>query len=361
MTNNHVWHLVARKLSGEATFDELRELEQALRADPELAYQVELYTSYYDAPQSIGRTVEDETNSWHNTKSKLRAEFPEAFSNEKLTPVRKFNGKKLLIAASLFVIVTAALFFIFSPGSRDERSADGIATNEMKTMPGTRTKLVLPDGTQVWLNSDSYITYNKDFGQSKREITLKGEAYFDVFHNPDVPMVVHARSVNIWVKGTAFNVRNYPESGRVETSLIRGSVELTTNEDPARKILLKPNEKITIEASPDSMVTKQTGQRPVIKPSYYHIDPLKESTVSKTIPEIAWVENKLVFDNEAFTEVIIKMEKWYNAKFIINNEELAMKKFSGAFEKETLYEALSALQMINHFEFIINGNEVIIK
>ena len=106
---------------------------------------------------------------------------------------------------------------------------------------------------------------------------------------------------------------------------------------------------------------KKTKQTPVIKPSYYHIDALKESTVSKTIPEIAWVENKLVFDNEAFTAVIIKMEKWYNAKFIINNEDLAIKKFSGAFEKETLYEALSALQMINHFEFIINGNEVIIK
>jgi transmembrane sensor len=360
MTNNHVWHLVARKLSGEATLDELRELEQVLRDDPELAYQVELYTSYYDAPQSMTRTVEDETHSWHNTKSNLRTEFPESFSNEEQTPVRRINGKKLLVAASLFVIITAALFFIFNPDTRNEQFA-ATAVNELKTMPGTRTKLVLPDGTQVWLNSDSYITYNKDFGQSKREITLKGEAYFDVFHNPDVPMVVHARSVNIWVKGTAFNVRNYPESGSVETSLIRGSVELTTDEDPARKILLKPNEKITIEARPDSMVTKQTEQPPVIKPSYYHINPLKESIISKTIPEIAWIENKLVFDNEAFTEVIIKMEKWYNAKFIIDNDELAMKKFSGAFEKETLYEALSALQMINHFEFIINGNEVIIK
>ena len=235
MTNNHVWHLVARKLSGEATLDELRELEQALRDDPELAYQVELYSNYYDAPQSISRTVEDETNSWHNTKSKLRAEFPEAFSNEELSPVRRINGKKLLMAASVLVIITVASFFIFNPASRDEQLANGSAMNEMKTMPGTRTKLVLPDGTQVWLNSDSYISYNKDFGQSKREITLKGEAYFDVFHNPDVPMVVHARSVNIWVKGTAFNVRNYPESESVETSLIRGSVELTTNEDPARK------------------------------------------------------------------------------------------------------------------------------
>lgn len=361
MTNNYVWHLVARKLSGEATMDELRELEQVLLNDPELAYQVDLYTSFYDTPNAVNRSLEDQSNSWLSTKSKLANEFPEAFAGENQARVHRMGMKKWLLAASVLAVISIASFLIFNGTAKKRGPTDASYVNEMKTMPGTRTKMVLPDGTQVWLNSDSYITYNKDFGETKREITLKGEAYFDVFHNPDVPMVVHARSVNIWVKGTAFNVRNYPESESIETSLIRGSVELTTNEDPSRKILLKPNEKITIDAKPVPVVAKETEQVQVIKPSYYHIDALKESTISKTIPEISWVENKLVFDNETFSDVIVKMEKWYNVKFRIENDQLRAKKFSGAFEKETLYEALTALQIVNRFEFEINGNEVTIK
>lgn len=361
MMNNHVWNLVARKLAGEATLDELRELEQALRDDPELAYQVDLYTSYYDAPKPLNRSSEEKNDSWQNNKSKLAHEFVDTFTGEDAVAVRRIWPKRMWAAASVVVVLCVASYFIFDGSGRKEQLPATAVVNEMKTMPGTRTKMVLPDGTQVWLNSDSYITYNKDFGRSKRDITLTGEAYFDVFHDPDVPMVVHARAVNIWVKGTAFNVRNYPESESIETSLIRGSVELTTNEDPSRKILLKPNEKITIDAKPVTEVAGKSKQVPVIKPSYYHIDALKESAISKTIPEISWVENKLVFDNETFSEVVLKMEKWYNVKFNVENNELPVKKFSGAFEKETLYEALSALQMINRFEFTVNGNEVIIK
>jgi hypothetical protein len=159
-------------------------------------------------------------------------------------------------------------------------------------------------------------------------------------------------------------VRNYPESETVETSLIRGSVELTTNADLGRKILLKPNEKITIEAKPEikTVDISKTKLAPLKnKYTYYHIDILHQSAISNTIPEVSWIENKLVFDNDSFADVIIKMQKWYNVEIILNNTELAAKQFSGAFDKEDIFEALSALQITNHFEFEIKGKKVFIK
>jgi ferric-dicitrate binding protein FerR (iron transport regulator) len=353
MTNNRVWILVARKLSGEASLEELRELEQLLRENRDLAYQVELYTALYENPSVTLRSDEERNLSWRSASSLLREKFPESFNRQAKGKLRRLWIRWSAVAAALVAIVATILYLSI----RDEARKPATAVNEWKTMPGTRTKMVLPDGTQVWLNSDSYLTYNNDFGKAKREITLSGEAFFDVFHNPEVPLVVHAQSVNILVKGTAFNVRSYPEAGNVETSLIRGSVQLTTNTDPSRIIMLKPNEKITIETN---AILPKTSHTP--KPTHvYHIDVLKESALSKTIPEISWVQNKLVFDNEPFEEVLNKMGKWYNAEFILNNEGLMQKKFSGAFDKETLYEALSALQMINYFEFDIRGNKVYIK
>ena len=165
----------------------------------------------------------------------------------------------------------------------------------------------------------------------------------------------------ILVKGTAFNVRSYPDAKDVETSLIRGSVELSTNAEPEKKILLKPNEKISIEAEAIAPAGHQTLKTVDPVQKRYRIDRLKESHISNTIPEVSWIENKLVFDNESFSAIIAKMEKWYNVEIILTNDSLASKKFSGEFEKENLTEALNALQFINHFEFEIKGKQVFIK
>lgn len=373
MTNDHIWHLVARKLSGEASLDELRELQQLLKDDPELAYRVEIYTSYFEHPLPPQRGDDEKISSWQKLQTQLRQDFPRSFNESIVTPIAEQKKplfitykKWAAIAASVLIAVMAVFYFTYNNRNHSEQLAVNTSpTNEMNTMPGTRSKMVLPDGTIVWLNSESNITYNTDFGQSKREVTLSGEAFFDVAHNAAVPMVVHAKNVNIWVKGTAFNVRSYPESKSVETSLIRGAVELTTNTDPERKILLKPNEKIVVDVyAYDSTNSKAPVVEKVnataARKGLYHIEQLRESRYN-VIPEISWVQNRLVFDNEAFTDVIAKMEKWYGVEIMLENKKLATKNFSGAFEKEDISTALQALQIINHFSFEIKGSKVYIK
>ncbi|MFT3948747.1 MAG: DUF4974 domain-containing protein [Agriterribacter sp.] len=368
MLNNHIWHLVSRKLSGEATLEELRELQELLKHDPEVAYRVELYSNFFEHPVKPERGAEQKKSQWNKLQSKLGEQFPEDFVSSTAPeafparpPVFSMYKKWMAAAASLVLITLAAVYFYTGPEQKQTASND---TNEMNTMPGTRSKTVLPDGTIVWLNSDSRITYNVDFGVNKREVVLIGEAFFDVAHNADVPMVVHAKNVNIRVKGTAFNVRSYPDNNRVETSLIRGAVELTTNKDPERKILLKPNEKIVLDvADADAAGVVATSPKPEkasVKHNLYHIQQLDGSRYN-VIPEISWVQNELVFDNEVFTEVISKMEKWYNVEIVLQNNELANKNFSGAFKKEDITTALQGLQFTNSFQFEIKGNTVYIK
>lgn len=368
MNNNQIWNLIARKLSGEASLDEIRQLDKMISEDPELAYLIELYTTYFEYPPDSDRPQEAKQRSWQSFNVRLQQEItPDLFipQTKRRSLLDQLQRYWMPVAASLTALVLLSVYFLTSRSSDAARiAANDSKLLEMNTMPGSRSKTILPDGTQVWLNSDSRITYNAEFGTYKREITLTGEAFFDVAHNEKIPMVVHARSINILVKGTAFNVRSYPDAKNVETSLIRGIVELSTNAEPENKIILKPNEKISIEAEPVAVANRQALKTvdPVAPVgNRYRIDKLRESHISNTIPEVSWIENKLVFDNETFSAIIAKMEKWYNAEITLTNDSLASKKFSGEFEKENLDEALNALQFINHFEYEIKGKQVFIK
>jgi len=370
-SDNRIYYLIARKLSQEASSQELEELEHRLKNDPELAYKADLYAQYFDHP-----VINDQENPEKKRQAlgRLKIRFDKEF-NEVDTEIHppsdqeEFNGKKLpfllhrwkaIAAIGLFVVVGASLFYYYS--SKNPNISD-LSKNQFATMPGTRSKTILPDGTTVWLNSESTIHYNADFGQSKREVTLTGEAFFDVTHNEDIPFIVHAKTIDILVKGTAFNVRSYPGTEKVQTSLLRGLVELSSATMPGRKIQLHPNEKITFEVPEiNSTLKSSTVKKPVLSTSTtYTIDSLKESSLAAVIPEVSWIENRLVFDNEALEDVLEKMEKWYSVDIHLMNEKIASKQVSGILEKENIEEALKALQLLNDFDYTINGREISIE
>lgn len=376
MTNDQVWKLVARKLAGEASQDELIALDGHLENDPELAHKVELYSIYFRQPHSAGKGTGEKHQAWQNLRQKLEEQFPERnWDNLPAPHDRKpfvftyaRHGRWLSIAASILLVAASAVYYTGWNRNNDLPKISSESTQGdivIQTERGKRLKKVLPDGTSVWLNGESRLTYNRDFGKHKREIVLIGEAFFDVAHNASVPLTVHAEGVNILVKGTAFNVRSYPKSGKVETSLIRGSVELTELARPDHTIQLKPNEKITIALdteAPLSPVAEKTVNENIAKAkTRYRIESLKESSLANVIPEVSWVSNVLVFDNEPFADVIDKMAKWYNVDIQINDQELRQRKFSGVFNNEGIEEALRALQIIIPFHFEQNGRTIIIK
>ena len=343
--DNRIWQLVSRKLSGEASLDELRELENLIQEDSELSYQVHLYTLYFKNPPKT-RDENKKAIAAENFRKRLSEAENSSVVVRKLSPLYKW----LAVAGVLLLFFTSYLLFNRKPDTEADRQ---VFANKLKTMPGIRSKTILPDGSTIWLNSESNITYNSNFGVDKREVYLVGEAFFEVEENINVPFIVHAQTVKIRVTGTAFNVRSYPENNKVQTALIRGSVEVFTEDNPDQAIKLKPNEKVTI-----STIKPLNSNKATAPPA--QLESIKR-TADQEIPEISWVNDRLVFDNELFTDVIDKLEKWYNIEVQVKNPNIQSKRFSGHFENEDFKQALEALQYVHHFDFEIKGRTIIIK
>lgn len=261
-------------------------------------------------------------------------------------------------AAAILVLLMGAATIYFANMQSDPVVSSASQMNHVSTQPGSKTKLQLSDGTQVWLHSNSKLVYNNEsFGKSNREVTLYGEAFFDVVKNTKVPFIIHTAQVNITVKGTAFNVKAYPTDKAIETTLIRGLIEITTVQDPDRKILLKPNEKISIPVVSSSQQVKEA--KPDTARSLFSITRLKNTDNSPA--EVAWIQDQLVFDDEPLSSIAPKMASWYNIDVQFKDEEVMKKRFSGTIERETLKETLEAMQLSFPFEYEIQNNVLYIR
>lgn len=372
-TPEHIWLLIARKLSGEATAEEMLELEELLRHNPVAGYSKEVLhdlwqnqvypdmqyseTRYKELIQQLKNMGIDEGKFTHDDHFINGEELPEKSSKKKW---------KIALGITVFVFAITACIYLLNAGDNIKELENTLAKNQINTKNGSKTSLVLPDGTKVWLNSGSQLDYNKTYGNKLREVSLTGEAYFDVVKNPDKPFVIHTRKMDIKVLGTAFNVKCYPGERTTETSLVRGSIEVTLK-DRQEKIMLKPNEKLIIKnddnvgRKDNTVAVDKTGktavenEKPII--SVGHLTLLPQDN---TVIETAWVQNRLVFNGESFEEVALKMERWYNVKIEFGDEMPKEERLTGNFEKETVVEALSALQLIAPFSYVIKNDRITI-
>ena len=199
------------------------------------------------------------------------------------------------------------------------------------------------------------MTYDQQFGVSNRNVSLSGEAYFDVRKNK-TPFIIQAGALKIKVLGTVFNVKSYPNEKTTETSLIEGRVEITHDKRPDLKFTLKPNEKLIVANNPDEVKEEAQLQRePKVMLGAITI------TNDHTIIETSWVENKLVFQDESFAGLARRMERWYGVAISFSDEKLLHERLSGTITTETVQQALEALQMTTDFQFIIKSNQITIS
>lgn len=375
MEQERLWILLGRKLAGIATEEELQELELLLLAYGEDAATMEIIERMWAS--RAGRTATDRDS---NILDRIEA------ATRPVQRTRRLRGWAFS-GVAVCVVVLAGWGFLSTRKGNEKKET----MNVLFTRRKSHSNLQFPDGTTVVLNENSRISYNADFGKVKREIFLDGEAYFDVARNPGMPLIIHAKNVDIKVLGTSFNVKAYPADKGVETSLIKGAVEVSSKLYPGEKVLLRPNEKVNIPVSrapdaagvpieadsvaglPDEMqpsgpatgapANRQTTEdkhNPTDTLSYMR-QPLSAERTSKLIPEIAWMYRKLVFNQEPFERVAEKMERWYGVSIYFEEDDLKKEVFSGSFSKETLEESLKALQFSYPFDFVIKKNEVFIK
>lgn len=238
---------------------------------------------------------------------------------------------------------------------------------------GSKSMVVLPDGSKVWLNAGSKLIYEGKFNRTIREVRLEGEAYFAVANDKKRPFVVKTARLSIRALGTEFNIRSYHDEGTIETTLIKGSVKVIEKREDSyvtEDVVLKPNQKLTFIKKTGKLFRSDDPATPAISSSQEpksNDDNLeterKEQIIIDSIdplPVISWREDKLILTGEGFEEVKVKLERWYDVKIIITDPELLNLRFKGTFKKEPLEQAMEALKLASPFHYQIDRNIITI-
>jgi transmembrane sensor len=359
MSQNRFWYLLAKKLSGEALPAEVSELEQLVKENPDWVYAAEHIESLWklkancydplDAELAFAQHLE------HQKKNGLNLSHLDTPVDE-IEESIPHKTNKLRSFSLILIVLVAIAGIIWKTNSGKHTDAVPLKhDSEVSTKLANKTKLVLPDSTIVWLNSGSRLTYNEQFGIAQRNATLSGEAYFEVKKN-SIPFIIHANNIEIKVLGTIFNVKSYPDDKTTETTLIRGRVEVSLDKRPGQKFILKPNEKLIVANDMEEVITPLASQKKepmVVLSSLTHNN-------DDNIIETAWVNNKLIFQDESLEDMARKMERWYNVTIEIPNEKIARMHVTGTFENETVKQALDALQIAFKFNYSIQQDKIVI-
>lgn len=376
MLKDHFWILLSRKLGGEATPEEIQELEDLLRSDPDLHYSMQTILDWWTPGKSSPQP--ENLEAFHRHVERMQAKgIPFSEENDRddlalIPPYPDAHGRSRswrIIATGSAIALTISILYFFAQRSSSGPILQPIisavpVTSEVSTQNGSKTKVVLPDSSLVWLNAGSKLVYDKEYGNAIREVTLSGEAFFDVVKNAEKPFLIHTSRMDIKVLGTRFDVKAYPADKTTEATLIRGSIEVSLKNKHDGKIILKPNEKIIVgddkpvmnPASPGSHTTKDNPAESIIAIRQPVFDSL-----NNTIVETSWLENKLIFHDESFGDLAKLMERWYGVNIHFSNLAKMDLHFTGTFKKETIQQALDVLHISNpafNYRFALEEIEI---
>lgn len=186
--------------------------------------------------------------------------------------------------------------------------------------------VILTDGTSIELNGNSILTFGLSKEPNKRNVALIGEAFFDVARNEHAPFTVQSSDLSVTVLGTEFNISNYPENGYTSTTLIEGSVEVSS---PANKsIIIKPGNQARLYKGGEDIEIQNVDVQEVV----------------------AWTSGRMIFNDEKFVDLIPQLNRWYGVNFILSDEELSNVRFTGTLKKEN--DLTHFLQMLKYTEGI---------
>jgi len=209
--------------------------------------------------------------------------------------------------------------------------------NTLRVPRGREFDILLADGTRVWLNAESELKYPVQFVGDKRQVYLKGEAYFDVTPNKEKAFVVNSYDQQVKVYGTEFCVNAYNQN-EIKTVLVEGSVGIKAN-SKCIEAKLRPGEL--------GLANLQTGKLEIKKVNIR--------------PYIAWKDGDFVFENEPLENIMMRLERWYNVKIFFMNEECKMYRFTADIERYSdVKDLLFFMEATSNAKFEIKNNAIVV-
>lgn len=199
LNSEKFWVLFSKKLSGEASAEEARMLENLILSHPEWQYAIQNLEDLWKHQPTKDFSPEEDAYMLHLHRMKeLNIPFGEDVELESgAKEERRRSSRWYWAAAALVAIAGYFLVGVVSGGGKKANAQALQEVNEISTRPGSKSKVQLPDGTVVWLNAGSKLTYTKDYGKELREVTLVGEGFFDVVKNKEKPFIISTSTINI--------------------------------------------------------------------------------------------------------------------------------------------------------------------
>jgi ferric-dicitrate binding protein FerR (iron transport regulator) len=277
------------------------------------------------------------------------------------------HGKRLrapfrqwLRAAAMLTVAFTAGFAVHAWREGTETPVARAETCTVEATRGSKSRVVLSDGTKVWLNAGSKLDFNTAAGNRTRNVTLEGEAYFEVAHHPEQPFLVTASGIVIRALGTAFNVKAYPEENVIETTLVEGSVrvEKISADNSFKPFDIQTNQSVRFyrkETADMPAVAGQPAPETPILPAIGKIEIIKEINTEKYT---SWKDKRWFFDGEKMSNFALTVERMYNVAIFFEDEELKNYKLSGSLEEETIEQLLTAIRLTIPMDYRIVRNRV---
>jgi ferric-dicitrate binding protein FerR (iron transport regulator) len=264
----------------------------------------------------------------------------------------------------LGAVFSAAVFYTILNHQNNQ-----LVYHEITTPAGAKSKVTLPDGSEIWLNAGSSLKYSNQFGKKNREVFLSGEAFFDVVSNKLKVFVVEASELKIKAYGTSFNVKSYPEENTVEATLIEGSIGIVRTGFDKKKhdeIVLERNQRVVyyrptqnIKEIAEEEITNET------KPVSENREKEKLTyMISKGIDPVeftSWKEGKLIISSDDLGNIAVMLERKYDIKIHFETEKLKKLKFTGTIENETVEHVIEAIGISAHIDYEIEDRDVFFK
>src|SRR6185312_10080128 len=351
MDQERAYLLLAKYLAGEATAEEREELEWALHADPDLRRMEEHLSALRQAPPK-GITSEEEQAMLQNGLDRILPvrsipvvrRLSEVEMDKPAYKIRKRRLVGWLAAASVLVLIAGGA--LWWHGEQVVVAGKAASVAILTAGRGARKMMRLPDGTQLWLNAGTRIVLAQGFSHDRRELTLEGEAFFEVQHDEDHPFIIHTGALEVRVLGTSLNVRAYPGESSMEATLIEGKAEIGLAGNPQSAIPLRPNEKVVFH-------NEDSGN-----PLNYIRKPIVPDRTDGTIVETSWTKNKLVFRNETLSSLSTRLERWYDVTIVFDDARYLQDTISGTFPDMPIEDVMHALRITSGFQYKIEKDTV---
>ncbi|MEL7585639.1 MAG: FecR domain-containing protein [Prolixibacteraceae bacterium] len=238
------------------------------------------------------------------------------------TTAKPFTLKSLLPYAAILILALTLAGVLMRDAVRLPAVSKTALLATVVTENGQRSKIILPDSSVVWLNSGTTLSYNPDFASENRDIYLTGQAFFDVRRNEKLPLLVHCSDLVVKVLGTRFDVSAYPGDGKINVVLEEGSVQLLPERLEDRSYMLKPGEMGELDLAARTIVTGRVDVETYT----------------------AWKSGLLVFKNDPMSEVIEKLERWYNVRINVADAAVYNSIFTATIRNESLGQIIKLIE-----------------